>query len=239
MVRTGDRALDGESMSTVMIVEDHSIVAAGVSDLLQKAGFEVVAICGSWDDAAIRYAALLPDVVLLDLHVPPDGNGLHLLPLLKRINSRVCVVCLSAATEPSEVLAALEAGVSGFISKIADAEELPPLIELALMGETAIDKRTVTRLIKANRRKQENVDAIALSDRELEVLEMIAEGSSNHEIALVLGVSRTSISDALTRAYRKLGARDRASATRIAFELGIVTPRSKSDSSMIQPSLFA
>jgi DNA-binding NarL/FixJ family response regulator len=207
-----------------MIVEDHLVVADGVKRILSEANIEVIEVSPTWEVAAARYPALNPDVVLLDLNVPPDGNGLHLLPKLLKIDPNACVVCLSAATEPSEILEALEAGCAGFISKIADPDELPPLIELARLGDIAVDKRTAAKLIAASRRQASAMATASLSQREVDVLEMIAKGLSNQEIADVLCVSRTAVSDALTRAYRKLGARDRASATRIAMERGLVIP---------------
>ena len=222
-VASPDVLSDGRAtVTSVMIVEDHPVVAAGVNRILTDAGIEVVDVCQSWETALGRYAALRPDVVLLDLNVLPDGNGLNMIPRLLATDPKACVVCLSAATEPSEILAALEAGCVGFISKLADPEELPPLIELARLGETAVDKRTASRLITASQRKRINTAAAALTTRELEVLGMIALGRSNQEIATALYVSRTAVSDALTRAYRKLGATDRASATRIAVERGLI-----------------
>lgn len=205
-----------------MIVEDHGVVAEGVSVILARNGMKVVGTCRSWELAATRFASLHPDVVLLDLNVPPDGNGLNLLPHLRRQDPDVCVVCLSAASSTSEVTAAIAAGAAGFISKMADPDEIPPLLELAVSGELAVDKRTAARLITASHRRTASVESVGLSDRELEVLELAARGCTNHQIAQRLHLSRTSVSDALTRAYRKLNATDRASATRIAVQLGMV-----------------
>jgi NarL family two-component system response regulator LiaR len=211
-----------KSPTTVLIVEDHGVVAEGVSHILTRFGMEVVGTCNNWELAVTRFASLHPDVVLLDLNVPPDGNGLNLLPLIRHQDPHACVVCLSAASSASEVAAAIEAGVSGFISKLADPEEIPPLLELALSGEIAVDKRTAAKLITSNHRKTQSAEAMKLNERETEVIELIAKGFSNQQIAKRLHVSRTSVSDALTRAYRKLGAKDRVSATLIAVKLGLV-----------------
>ena len=132
------------------------------------------------------------------------------------------VIDISAASSTSEVTAAIAAGAAGFISKMADPDEIPPLLELAVSGELAVDKRTAPRLITASHRRTASVESVGLSDRELEVLELAARGCTNHQIAQRLHLSRTSVSDALTRAYRKLNATDRASATRIAVQLGMV-----------------
>jgi two-component system invasion response regulator UvrY len=209
-------------MTTVMIIEDHAVVAEGIATILTRAGMAVLETHTSWEHAATRYASLRPDVVLLDLNVPPDGNGLKLIPLLHGINPKAVVVCVSAASSASEVNAALEAGATGFISKGADPDEFPPLVKLALSGETAVDKRTASKLISAARKQHASTNATSLTERELQVLKLISQGRSNQEIAEDLLISRTSVSDALTRSYRKLNARDRASATRIAIELGIV-----------------
>lgn len=211
-----------EYPTTVLIVEDHGVVAEGVSNILARFGMEVVGTCGSWELAATRFASLHPDVVLLDLNVPPDGNGLNLLPHIRRQNPHACVVCLSAATSASEVTTAIEAGVSGFISKMADPEEIPPLLELAKSGELAVDKRTAAKLIASSHRKAQSAKIVKLNERELEVIELIAKGLSNQQIAEQLHVSRTSVSDAITRVYRKLGVKDRVSATRTAAKLGIL-----------------
>jgi DNA-binding NarL/FixJ family response regulator len=187
--------MEERAMTTVIIVEDHAVVAEGISNILVRAGMEVIDTCRSWDVAASRYSVLRPDVVLLDLNVPPDGNGLKLIPLLRKANPAVVIVCVSAASSAAEVNAALEAGATGFISKGADPEEFPPLIELALAGETAVDKRTASKLITASRKQSASVRTATLTERELKVLELIAQGRSNYEIAETMMVSRTSVSN--------------------------------------------
>jgi DNA-binding NarL/FixJ family response regulator len=200
----------------VLLVEDHDVVARGVCTILEPlvTRVEVLKTAAGLVD---EYLTRRPDVVLLDLNVPPDGNAISVIPLIKDSDPQSKIVCFSAAHELGAVRAALEAGAAGFISKVADAQEINALLQLAVEGEVVLDRRTTSRLVAAAN------SASVLSSRETNVLNLVSVGRTNVEISAELHVSKTAVTDALSSCFRKLKAEDRASAVRIALERGLIT----------------
>jgi DNA-binding NarL/FixJ family response regulator len=199
----------------VLLVEDHDVVARGVCTILEPfvTRVEVLRTAAGLVD---EYLTRQPDVVLLDLNVPPDGNAISVIPLIKEAAPESKIVCFSAAHELGAVRAALEAGAAGFISKVADAQEISALLQLALEGEIVLDRRTTSRFVTAAS------SAAVLSSRETNVLHLASIGKTNVEISAELHISKTAVTDALSSCFRKLKAEDRTSAVRIALERGLI-----------------
>lgn len=199
----------------VLLVEDHDVVARGVCTILEPLVTRVE-VLKTAAGLVEEYLTRQPDVVLLDLNVPPDGNAINVIPQIKAVDPQGKIVCFSAAHEVGAVRAALAAGAAGFISKVADAQEISALLELAIEGEIVLDRRTTSRLVAAAD------SASVLSPRETDVLKLASAGKTNVEISAELHISKTAVTDALSSCYRKLRAEDRTSAVRIALERNLI-----------------
>lgn len=205
----------------VLLVEDHDVVARGVRTILEPLVTRVE-VLKTAAGLVEEYLTRRPDVVLLDLNVPPDGNAINVIPQIKAADPQSKIVCFSAAHEVGAVRAALDAGAAGFISKVADAQEIGALLELAVEGEIVLDRRTTSRLVAAAN------SASVLSSRETDVLKLASAGKTNVEISVELHISKTAVTDALSSCYRKLKAEDRTSAVRIALERNLIPSSSPS-----------
>ena len=199
----------------VLMVEDHDVVVTGVCEIL-KGHDAVVRVRRTAVGLIDEYLQMRPDVVLLDLNIPPDGNALTVIPKLLAEDPTAKIVCFSAAHEVPVVRAALAAGCAGYISKVADAGEIYSLLELAIEGGLALDRRTASRLMQTPRSTNE------LTRRERDVLALVATGHTNIKVAERLFISRTAVTDALSSCYRKLQVEDRASAVRIAMKRDLI-----------------
>jgi two-component system invasion response regulator UvrY len=210
------RALAG---TRIVCADDHVLVHNALRDILESAGATVVETVASWTEAVRAYGVHRPDAMLLDVSLPPDGNGLRAAEEILAAHPSAVIVCLSAASDLETVDAAITAGCSGFVSKGAQPSEIPDAIQLALQGELGFDKRTASQLIAASRRRH---PTRLLSPREGEVLALAAEGLTNEAIADRLYLSRSTVAAALSDAYRKLDAPTRAQALLRARELGLI-----------------
>jgi two-component system invasion response regulator UvrY len=199
----------------VLMVEDHDVVVTGVSEILKQHAVQI-RVHRTAVGLVDEYLRIRPDVVLLDLNIPPDGNALTMIPRIMTADPTARVVCFSAAHDIPVVRAALDAGCAGYISKVADATEIYSLLELAIEGVLALDRRTAARLVQAPRAVNE------LTRRELDVLALVATGHTNIKVAERLHISRTAVTDALSSCYRKLRVDDRASAVRIAMSRDLI-----------------
>lgn len=202
-----------------MCADDHVLVHDALRAILEAAGATVVEAVTSWTEAVRAFSVHRPDAILLDVSLPPDGNGLRAAEEILTTHPNAVIVCLSAAADTATVDAAISAGCSGFVSKGAHPSEIPGAVHLALQGELGFDKRTAGQLIAASRGRH---PTRLLSPREGEVLALAAEGLTNEAIADRLYLSRSTVAAALSDAYRKLDATTRAQALLRARELGLI-----------------
>jgi len=204
----------------LLIVDDHPVVRDGLSGIFSGAdGFEVV---GTAEDGAqgVQLArALDPDVVLMDLRMP-RMDGVTAIRELAGARARVLV--LTTYDSDADVLPAIEAGATGYLLKDAPRSELYRAVKAAARGESVLSPPVASRVLRAARS-----DEPALSARELEVLELVARGSTNREAARTLFISEATVKTHLLHVYAKLGVPDRASAVAAAFDRGLLTPRSR------------
>ncbi|MCP2242160.1 response regulator [Lentzea aerocolonigenes] len=207
-------------MISLLIVDDHPVVRDGLRGMFgADPRFEVV---GEADDGAEAVAVaerLRPDVILMDLRMPGTDGVAAIKELAKRgVPSRVLV--LTTYDTDSHVLPAIEAGATGYLLKETPRAELVRAVEAAARGQSVLSPSVATRLLGQVRKPA----PAPLSQRELEVLELIAQGSTNREAAKRLYISETTVKTHLLHVYAKLGVNDRAAAVAAAFSRGYLTP---------------
>ena len=209
-------------MTRVLIVDDHAVVRAGLKLLIDaEEDLEAVGEAGSARDAIFEARSLLPDVVLLDV-VMPDQSGLEIIPQLLHENNEAKVLVLSMQDEPSYVREAFEAGASGYVLKeAADAEVVAAVREVA-QGGRYVHPELGARLITADSEERKRAEEDPLSDREREVLRLLALGHTNQEIAKQLYISVRTAETHRAHIMQKLRLASRAELVRYALDQGLL-----------------
>jgi DNA-binding NarL/FixJ family response regulator len=203
---------------TVLLVDDHPVVRAGVRGLLSgEPDIAVVGEAASGTEAVTAARALRPSVVLMDLRLPGlDGVGATVQVLAALPATRVVV--LTTYETDADILRAVEAGAAGYLLKDASRLDLVAAVRAAARGETVLSPSVATRLLHRVRHPR----AESLSAREVEVLRLVARGSSNGEIARALHISEATVKTHLLRAFAKLGVNDRTAAVTTAMAAGLL-----------------
>jgi len=209
-------------MTRVLIVDDHAVVRAGLKLLIDaEEDLEAVGEAGSARDAIFEARSLMPDVVLLDV-VMPDQSGLEIIPQLLHENNEAKVLVLSMQDEPSYVREAFEAGASGYVLKeAADAEVVAAVREVA-QGGRYVHPELGARLITADSEERKRAEEDPLSDREREVLRLLALGHTNQEIAKQLYISVRTAETHRAHIMQKLRLATRAELVRYAIDQGLL-----------------
>ncbi|MEU6981303.1 response regulator transcription factor [Streptomyces sp. NPDC046371] len=164
--------------------------------------------------------SLDPDVVLMDLRMP-GGGGVDAIGELTRRGARARILVLTTYDTDTDTLPAIEAGATGYLLKDTPREELFAAVRAAAAGRTLLSPAVAGRLVTRVRTPAAPADE-TLSAREREVLELVAKGTSNREIAAELFISEATVKTHLTHVYAKLGAKDRAAAVAVAYQRGIL-----------------
>ena len=207
-------------MISLLIVDDHPVVRNGLRGMFSAdPRFEVLGEAGDGAEAIVAAEALRPDVILMDLRMP-RVDGVTAIRELARRGVPARVLVLTTYDTDSDVLPAVEAGATGYLLKDAPSEELFRAVEAAAQGQAALSPAVATRLMRQMRQPASE----PLSQRELEVLELVARGSTNREAARQLFISEATVKTHLLHAYAKLGVNDRAAAVATAFSRGYLTP---------------
>lgn len=215
----------------LLIADDHAIFRQGLRSILEAEGdLEVVAEAADGLAAVEQVRALAPDVVLVDLHMPLMG-GLEVTRAIKRHSPRTGVVVLTAYEDEDHLVQGLEAGAAAVFLKDVPPEALVGAIRRVAVGEHPIDESLSTRpgvaarVLKRFRELERVVQEVRplfapLTAREMEVLENIARGRSNKEIARALGISDQTVKNHITSILRKLVVNDRTQAVVYALRQG-------------------
>ncbi|GAA3462823.1 response regulator [Saccharothrix longispora] len=203
-------------MIRVVIVDDHPVVRDGLRGMLASAGdLEVVGEAADGAEAVAVVRAVSPDVVLMDLRMP-GVDGVTAIGRLRGFPTRVLV--LTTYDTDSDVLPAIKAGATGYLLKDTPRDELFRAVRSAARGEAVLSPSVATRLVGQVRRPA----AEPLSDREVEVLGLIARGCTNREAAARLFISEATVKTHLVHVYAKLGVKDRAAAVAVAYDRGLL-----------------
>ncbi len=223
--RSRGRAGPGQPIR-LLIADDHPVVRDGLSGMFTAdPGFEVLGEAGDGAEAVRLARALQPDVILMDLRMP-EMDGVSAIAELARLGVAARVLVLTTYDTDSHVLSAIEAGATGYLLKDAPRAELLRAVRAAARGEAVLSPSVATRLM-GRVRAPAAPDAGPLSQRELEVLELVAGGSTNREAAARLFISEATVKTHLLHIYAKLGVGDRAAAVAEAFNRGLMTPEPK------------
>ena len=209
-------------MIGVMVVDDHAVVRSGLRLLLeQEEDFEVAGEAGSAEEAVRQAARLKPDVVLLDV-VMPGESGIEATPALLRAAPETRILVLSMQDDPSYVREAFSVGAMGYILKeAADAEVVAAVREVAAGGRY-VHPTLGARLAAAESEARARADADPLSEREREVLRLLALGHTNQEIAKMLYISVRTAETHRAHIMQKLRLTTRAELVRHAIESGLL-----------------
>jgi len=205
----------------LLIVDDHPVVRDGIRGMLAgDPDLDVVGEASDGADALRLVSDLQPDVVLMDLRMPGLG-GAAAIKTLAEEGARAKVLVLTTYDTDADVVPALEAGATGYLLKDAPRDQLIRAIHAAARGESVLAPSVATRLVSQLRSPP---DHETLSDRELEVLTLIAQGETNAGAAARLFISEATVKTHLLHIYGKLGVNDRAAAVATAYERGLLVP---------------
>jgi DNA-binding NarL/FixJ family response regulator len=207
-------------MIRVMVIDDHAILRTGICSMLEReTGMAVVGQAGNAVQAVTRARALQPDVILLDV-VMPRKSGFETLPELHGVAPDARVIMLSMQTNPSSIRKALNAGAAGFVAKHASETDLFDAIRRVAAGSRYVDPELAGDLIVP--------DSAALteplSERERDVMFMLALGYTNQEVAEQLYISVRTVDTHRAHLMRKLGLRTRAELVLYALANGLIGP---------------
>jgi len=217
-------------MLRVIVVDDQALVRVGIARILgPEDGFDVVAQCEDGDEVEAAVAEHRPDVVLMDVRMR-RVDGVSATRELVAKGDAPPVLVLTTFDDDDVLWGALDAGASGFVLKDATAEDLIAATRAVAGGGAWLDPKVAPRVLKAFRenvrpRLEEAARVDELTDREHDVLRLMASGATNAEIAKELFVSEATVKSHVGAIFSKLGVRDRAAAIVYAYEHGIVGRR--------------
>jgi DNA-binding NarL/FixJ family response regulator len=207
----------------VMVVDDHPMWRDAVERDLQAAGFDVVGVAANGDEALARFPAARPRVLVLDLQIP-GPNGVEVTAAVLQQDPSARVLILSASGEQADVLEAVKAGATGYLVKSASREELLDAVRRVAAGDTVFTPGLAGLVLGEFRRMSEPAagpEHPELTDRETEVLKMVAKGMSYKQIAERLVISHRTVQNHVQNTLRKLQMHNRVELTRYAIEQGL------------------
>jgi len=213
----------------VAIVDDQAIVRTGLARILSPAdGFEVVAQCADGRQAVDELPAIRPDVILMDVRMPAL-DGIAATVQLRGLDEPLDVLVLTTFGEDEVLWGVIEAGAAGFVLKDSTAEDLIAAVRAVAGGAAWFDPAVAPRLLERYRRvvapaARDAARLDLLTDREHDVLRLMARGATNAEIGATLFVAEATVKTHVGSIFGKLGVRDRAAAIVFAYDHGVVTP---------------
>jgi DNA-binding NarL/FixJ family response regulator len=211
----------------VVIVDDHTLFRDGLRTILgMEDDFEVIADVESAEDIVELMWETKPDVLLLDIRMP-QGSGLDAVPAVVRISPNTCVIVLTACDEIEEHVRAFKLGARGVVLKDSARQTLVHAIRSVCRGETWMDPRMRGVLVAELARSGSGEESLmidrddGLTDRELEIVRLVAAGKKNKEVAEMLSISERTVRTNLTSVFQKLGVRDRIGLVMYALRHGL------------------
>lgn len=221
---TPESATEDGAHIRILVADDHPIVRDGlVAVLSTQPDFEVVGEAGNGLEVVEAIAALQPDILLMDLEMP-QMDGVETLRTLQREGRPVPTIVFTAFDTDERILAAVQAGVQGYLLKGAPREELFNAIRIVNAGGSLLQPVVASKLLKRMHGEQaETTLPESLTERELEVLHLLAQGLQNKEIAADLTITERTVKFHVSSIMGKLGAGNRTEAVSIAVQQGLIS----------------
>ncbi len=211
---------DPEAPIRLLIVDDHPVVRDGIKGLFAgDPDFEVVGEAADGREAVSRTEVFRPDVVLMDLRMPVLGGVDATREIVNR-GLGASVLILTTFDTESDVLPAIEAGATGYLLKDTPRDEVRRAVRAAAAGESVLSPPIAKQLLGQVRHPVRDT----LSERELEILLLVARGATNKKVAAELFISEATVKTHLLHIYEKLGVNDRAAAVGAGYERGLLSP---------------
>ncbi len=209
----------------IMIVDDHPIVREGLAAILRRDDFEIIGEAADGRTAVKRALNLKPDLILMDLRMPEMG-GVEAMEKIRAADPNIKFLVLTTYDTDEMIVGALEAGASGYLLKDAPREELFTAIRTVARGEALLQPSVAARLLQrmtsAKGKPATTPPEEELSAREVEVLQLVARGQANKEIAARLNITEATVKTHLAHIFQKLAVNDRTEAVTVALQRGII-----------------
>jgi DNA-binding NarL/FixJ family response regulator len=219
--------VESDDRIRVLIADDHGLIVEGLRMVLGRGGLDVVGAASNGRQAVEMTEALKPDVLLLDIRMP-DMDGLTALEAIKSSGMQTSVIMLTSFDTPEYMARAIALGAAGFLSKETDPEAIPQAVRAVAAGEAIVDLDLLRAALQmasspaarpAEFRRAASGD---LTEQEVRILKLMAEGMSNSEVAESLSVSRNTVKTHVHNIFAKLGVTDRTQAVILAMRKGMV-----------------
>jgi DNA-binding NarL/FixJ family response regulator len=210
----------------VIIADDHGLICEGLRLVLERGGIEVIGVAPSGRQAVELTERLSPDVLIMDIRMP-DMDGLEALDEIKRKGLQTSVIMLTSYDTPEYLGQAVARGAAGFLSKSSDPKGIPEAVRAVSAGEAIVDRQLLQVALdsatqgQAFARGHQTRSSADLTEQELRVLKLLAEGLDNATIGERLGVSRNTVKTHVHNIFSKLGVSDRTQAAILAMRLGL------------------
>ncbi|OIO36219.1 MAG: hypothetical protein AUJ74_03110 [Candidatus Omnitrophica bacterium CG1_02_44_16] len=191
---------------TVIIADDHDIIREGIKNILRnQKDYEVMAEAADGQEALDKVSALKPDILLLDITMPKK-SGLEILDQLQRASKKTKILIISVHKADAYIMRALKSGVKGYLNKENAADDLLPALRKITAGQVYLSSQASSYLLeKASKGSEEMAKENILSERETEVLRLVAEGKTAKEIAESLFISARTVENYKNNLLKKLG----------------------------------
>ncbi len=208
----------------ILIVDDHTLFRDGVRAILKSVtGFKIVGEASTGEEAINKASSLAPNLILMDIQMP-DMNGVEATREILKTHPDIGIIILTMLEDDDSLFSALRAGARGYVLKGADKAEMVRSIRAVANGEALFGPAIATRLTKFFNPPEDKARESAfpeLTDRELEVLELVANNHNNHEIAEILHITIKTVSNHISNIYNKLQVADRSQAIYKARDAGL------------------
>lgn len=207
----------------LLLADDHRMFRQGLRELIErKTTFEVVGEARTGREVLAQIDTLQPDIVLLDIQMP-DLDGIAVARQLADSHPTIMIIMLTMHRQDQHLLDAIKAGVKGYLLKDADAEELLAVIQRVAQGESALDPALTAQVFAAVRHPPPQLDIIeTLTERERDVLRLLAGGHDNRAIAAQLYLSEKTVGNRLSEIFQKLNVTNRTQAALLAVQHGLI-----------------
>jgi len=214
----------------LMLVDDHSIFLEGLQYLLGTYGIEVAGTAGNGREAVMKARVLKPDIILMDIKMP-ELSGLDALKLIKAEMPDIKVVMLTTSEEDEDLFNAVKCGASGYLLKNTNAKELVDMLTDMEKGEAAFSPELASKVLKefesydndkASQQEPENMSKTKLTERQLEVLELVAKGVTYKEVGDKLGLTERTVKYHMAKILELLHLESRAQVIAYAARVGLI-----------------